>query len=206
MASTTLTSTTRLARAARQLHIAARAARAIAAQREQDPMRAAARTAQGGTTAITDGLIMRANPRPPVPGEAVSYADLDALPNAPYWARRLTRSSLHAWRLWPETIQTAELLVSELVTNAVKATSTGTEHLTYSALADVERISLTLRHLPGRVIAEVFDTDQRPPLLAAASTDDESGRGLMLVQALSKEWGYYFPPTGGKVVYCVLNG
>ena len=203
MASTTLTSTTRLERAARQLHTAARA---IAAQREQDPMRATARTAEGGTTATMDGLIMHANPRPPAPGEVVSYADLDALPNAPYWARRLTKSSLQAWRLWPETIQTAELLVSELVTNAVKATSTGTEPLTYSTLADAGHISLTLRHLPGRVIAEVFDTDQRPPLLAAASTDDESGRGLMLVQALSKEWGYYLPPTGGKIVYCVLSG
>jgi anti-sigma regulatory factor (Ser/Thr protein kinase) len=186
MASTTLTGTTPLARAARQLHTAARAARAIAAQREQHPM--------------------RANPRPPVPGDAVSYADLDALPNAPYWARRLTKTALQAWRLWPETIQTAEVLVSELVTNAVKATSVGTEQVTYAALADVPHISLTLRRLPGRVIAEVFDTDQRPPLLAAASTDDEGGRGLMLVQALSKEWGYCFPPTGGKVVYCVLSG
>lgn len=181
------------------------AARAIAAQREQDPMHPAARAAVGGKTAMTDGLIMRAFPQPPVPGEAVSYADLDALPHAPYWARRLTRFSLQAWRLWPETIQTAELLVSELVTNAVKATSTGTEHPAYS-VADVEHISLTLRHIPGRVIAEVFDTDQWPPLLTAASTDDENGRGLMLVQALSKEWGYFFPPTGGKVVYCVLNG
>jgi hypothetical protein len=43
-------------------------------------------------------------------------------------------------------------------------------------------------------------------LLADASTDDESGRGLMLVQALSKEWGYFFSPSGGKVTYCVLTG
>ncbi len=151
-------------------------------------------------------LDMRAYPQLPVPGEAVSHADLDALPSAPYWARRLTRFSLQAWRLGAETIQTAELLVSELVTNAVKATDAGTGHLTYPGLADVGRISLTLRHLPGRVAAEVFDTDQRPPLLAAASTDDESGRGLVLVQALSKEWGFFFPPAGGKVVYCVLSG
>jgi len=155
---------------------------------------------------MTGKLIMHAYPQPRVPGEAVSHLDLDALPNAPYWARCLTKSSLRAWRLWPETVETAELLVSELVTNAVKATSTTKEHLTNSAPAKVERVSLTLRHLSGRVIVEVFDTDQRPPLLADASTDDESGRGLMLVQALSKEWGYFFSPSGGKVTYCVLNG
>ena len=29
--------------------------------------------------------------------------------------------------------------------------------------------------------------------------------GLVLVSALSKEWSYFFPPGGGKVVYCVLE-
>ena len=36
-------------------------------------------------------------------------------------------------------------------------------------------------------------------------TDAENGRGLMLVDALSKEWSYFFPPGGGKVVYCFLE-
>ncbi|HCU96035.1 MAG TPA: ATP-binding protein [Actinobacteria bacterium] len=148
----------------------------------------------------------RAYPQPRVPGEAFSSLDMEALPNAPYWARRMANTSLCAWRLWPETVETAELLVSELVTNAVKAASTDVEHLRYSALADVEHISLTLRHLAGRVTVEVFDTDPGPPLIADADAEDESGRGLMLVQALSKEWGYFFTPSGGKVVYCVLSG
>jgi hypothetical protein len=29
--------------------------------------------------------------------------------------------------------------------------------------------------------------------------------GLLVVDALSKEWSYFFPPGGGKVVYCVLE-
>ena len=107
--------------------------------------------------------------------------------------------------LWPEVIDAAELLVSELVTNAVKACGANIKDMTYSELASVERISLTLRHLPSRIIVEVFDTDQRPPLLADADAEDESGRGLMLVEALSKEWGYFFTPTGGKVVYSILS-
>lgn len=150
--------------------------------------------------------LMRTYPLPRVPGEAVAYFDLDALPTAPYWARRMADASLRAWRLWPETVETAQLLVSELVTNAVKATGPDTEQLSYPELANGGRVSLTLRHLAGRVIIEVFDSNQNPPLLAEAGEDAESGRGLVLVQALSKEWGYFFAPSGGKVVHCVLSG
>ncbi len=42
-------------------------------------------------------------------------------------------------------------------------------------------------------------------MITDAETDAESGRGLMLVQALSKEWSYFFPPSGGKTVYCVIS-
>lgn len=40
---------------------------------------------------------------------------------------------------------------------------------------------------------------------SAAGHDAESGRGLMLVSALSKEWSYFCLPGGGKVVYCYLE-
>jgi hypothetical protein len=67
------------------------------------------------------------------------------------------------------------------------------------------RISLTLRHLPGKVVIEVFDHDPNPPILVDADTDAEGGRGLLLVEALSKEWGHFFPPAGGKIVYAVVS-
>jgi hypothetical protein len=35
--------------------------------------------------------------------------------------------------------------------------------------------------------------------------DTERGRGLMLIANLSEEQGYYLPPTGGKVVWCVVK-
>jgi anti-sigma regulatory factor (Ser/Thr protein kinase) len=143
--------------------------------------------------------------QPRVPGEAVSYLELVTLPSAAFWARRQTRAALRSWRIWPETIDTAELLVSELVTNAVKFTGSDPELLTCPDLADVKRISLTLRHLADQLIIEVSDPDPRPPIFAEAGDDVESGRGLMLVQALSKEWNFYLPPSGGKVVYCVLG-
>jgi len=70
--------------------------------------------------------------------------------------------------------------------------------LTYADLAGVQRISLTLRHLPGRVVIEVFDHDPNPPVLSDADTDAEGGRGLMLVQALSKEWVTSSRPLAGR--------
>lgn len=139
------------------------------------------------------------------PGEDVSYLELVTLPSAPFWARRHTQAALNAWWLWPETIETAELLVSELVTNALRAASCPPGQSAGSWLDDVQRICLTLRLLPRRLVIEVFDNDPQPPVLAEASADAESGRGLILVDALTKEWGYYFLPAGGKVVYGVIG-
>jgi hypothetical protein len=51
----------------------------------------------------------------------------------------------------------------------------------------------------------VYDTDSNPPTRSRTDDYAESGRGLMLVDALSKEWSYFFPPGGGKVVYCFLE-
>jgi anti-sigma regulatory factor (Ser/Thr protein kinase) len=140
-----------------------------------------------------------------MPGEAVSYLELVTLPSAPFWARRQTRAALRSWRIWPETIETAELLVSELITNAVKFAGPSQQQRADASHESVECISLTLRYMTGRLIIEVSDPSPRPPVTAEAGDEAESGRGLMLVQALSKEWNYYLPPAGGKVVYCVLG-
>src|SRR5450759_2092489 len=77
--------------------------------------------------------------------------------------------------------------------------------LRHADLERVERISLTLRHQTGRVVIEVSDSDVTPPQLADTDVNAESGRGLMLVDALSKEWSYFLPPSGGKTVYCVIS-
>jgi hypothetical protein len=62
-----------------------------------------------------------------------------------------------------------------------------------------------LRYQPGRIVIEVSDPDPRPPFLSQPGTEAESGRGLVLVEALSKEWSYFYPPVGGKTVYCILS-
>jgi len=136
-----------------------------------------------------------------VQGEAVAYVQLSALLVTPQWARRHAQAVLGAWLIPPETAETAVLLVSELVTNSVAATITLARHDPAAA----GLVTQTLRRQPGRIVIEVSDSDPHPPVLAEAGPDAESGRGLMLVQALSKEWSYYFPPSGGKTTYCVIS-
>ena len=96
-----------------------------------------------------------------------------------------------------------ELLVSELVTNAVKATAGNN---------DQAAICLQLSGDNARVLIEVWDADPQPPVpkdLGEDGTPDpqeEGGRGLFLVAALSTRWAWYLTekPTG-KVVWCELS-
>jgi anti-sigma regulatory factor (Ser/Thr protein kinase) len=131
---------------------------------------------------------------------------LGALPSSPFWARRYTRQFLNSCTGINETTaDTAELLVSELVTNAVRFSGDPARPLRYSERASTGLISLSLRHFREGLLIEVFDTDAKPPVLSDPEPDAENGRGLMLVDALAREWAYFFPPGGGKVVYCLLD-
>jgi anti-sigma regulatory factor (Ser/Thr protein kinase) len=144
-------------------------------------------------------------PGQPWPIDSGSLA-LVALPTSPFWARRYTRSFLNSCHEMSEgTAETAELVVSELVTNAVRFSGDPARTLRYSERADAGLIALSLRHFEDGLLIEVYDTDSNPPVLCDADADAENGRGLMLIDALAKEWSYFFPPNGGKVVYCVLG-
>ena len=104
-----------------------------------------------------------------------------------------------------DTAGTAELLVSELVTNAVRFASHPAPAQQHSDRVNAGMIWLSVRHFDEGLLIEVFDTDGNPPVLTYAAEDAENGRGLLLVDALSKEWSYFFPPSGGKVVYCFIE-
>jgi anti-sigma regulatory factor (Ser/Thr protein kinase) len=131
---------------------------------------------------------------------------LGALPSSPFWARRYTRQFLDSCHEMTEsTADTAELLVSELVTNAVRFSGDPARPLRYSERASAGLISLSLRHFREGLLIEVFDTDAKPPVLTDPDLYAENGRGLMLVDTLAREWSYFFPPGGGKVVYCFVD-
>jgi len=113
--------------------------------------------------------------------------------------RRLLRDNLRQWGV-PALADTAELLTTELVTNALQHTGGGAE------------LTATLSPAPrNRLRIEVRDSlARRPPRrgvaaapAAGAGEHGTSGRGLLLVQALSDAWGVNARGTG-KVVWFEL--
>lgn len=89
-------------------------------------------------------------------------------------ARRLVRGKLLDWEL-PDAVETAELMVSELVTNAVKH---GRTH----------HIGLRLVRTDA-LLCEVSDDEPAPASLLGVTESDECGRGLVVVSSLAREWG-----------------
>jgi anti-sigma regulatory factor (Ser/Thr protein kinase) len=152
-------------------------------------------------TATPDYAAAICVPAGPGPGPVTLTAsvELPARPASPRWARRHAQAALGAWNIPADAIETSVLLVSELVTNACTASNPGRDARIGTT------ITQTLRYQPGRIVIEVSDPDPRPPFLSQPGADAESGRGLVLVEALSKEWSYFYPPAGGKTVYCVVS-
>jgi serine phosphatase RsbU (regulator of sigma subunit) len=100
-------------------------------------------------------------------------------------ARSLIREPMERWGL-EDMIPVTELLVSELVTNALR----------YSPGA------VTLRLVrEGALVCEVGDNSAALPRLRQASRDDENGRGLQVVSQFASRWGARRTNTG-KVVWC----
>ncbi len=114
---------------------------------------------------------------------------LTAGPAAAAEARRQVRAAIRAWDL-PADPDTAALLTSELVTNAIRHEPGRTVTLAVTCTDDKLRV-------------EVHDTSRFLPVLADCPADAEAGRGLLLVAALSAEWGCYRTPAG-KAVYFTL--
>ncbi|MFC8124946.1 SpoIIE family protein phosphatase [Streptomyces sp. NPDC057302] len=100
-------------------------------------------------------------------------------------ARELVRGQLRIWSR-EALSETAELLVSELVTNAVRH-SRG------------RRVELRLVRSGATLICEVEDDDHTLPTLLNAGPGDEFGRGLRVVSVLAKEWGTSRTASGKTV-------
>ncbi|MFL9656459.1 SpoIIE family protein phosphatase [Streptomyces sp. PB17] len=118
----------------------------------------------------------------------VAYWFLDPEDAAPGKARRLARRALARWGM-EDLTDAVELLVSEVVTNAVRYASK----------------PVTLRLLRTDVLrCEVGDDVPQLPRLRQARATDEGGRGLYLVNRLARRWGATRLSTG-KVVWFELN-
>jgi anti-sigma regulatory factor (Ser/Thr protein kinase) len=115
---------------------------------------------------------------------------------SPRYARAWTGQILREWQ-FAAPCDDAETVVAELVTNAVHA----------SAELDQPVIRLALVFSHGELAILVSDDNQDLPQAQKPAEDAESGRGLLMVEALSDQYGWY-PIEGGtaaKVVWAVLR-
>jgi len=91
-----------------------------------------------------------------------------------------------------------ELITSELVTNAIEA----------SAALDgwPWPVRLWLTWNRRDVLILVGDASPKPPERIDPSEDTDSGRGLVLVEAISQRWGWYdVADATGKIVWAVCG-
>lgn len=129
-----------------------------------------------------------------------THLELHALPTTPACARGHVRAVAHEWRL-PDLADTAELLASELVTNAVQASQ---QLRTRAGLAAVPVVRLWLISDRLSLVVNVWDASDEMPARRDAGPDAIGGRGLMLVETLGKDWGAY-RQAGGKVVWVMIS-
>lgn len=112
-------------------------------------------------------------------------------------ARALLHAVLGDWGLGQEVLDNAELMLSELVTNALRAPAPGDRQVGV-------RISRSLAD--GLLRLEVSDAGGGRPEVREPGVDETGGRGLLLVAALAHRWGYETRPAGiGKTVFAELK-
>ena len=116
--------------------------------------------------------------------EDVRSLDIPHDPIGSGLAREMVRETLAEWAM-EGLLDEAELVVSELVTNAV----------THGGSA----CRLELSHSSGALRIEVIDEGEGSPEPQPYDSSSEHGRGLVLVSAMSTSWGVESAPEGKKV-------
>ncbi|MGP4000289.1 SpoIIE family protein phosphatase [Streptomyces sp. 8N706] len=127
---------------------------------------------RGGGSDDVALLMARLNGIPP---QDVAFWQLAPDPREVGRARRLVREQLEAWGL-AAVVESAELLVSEVVTNAVRHAHSG-------------RVGLRLVRAEALLHCDVTDDDHALPVLLGAGRDAAGGRGLRVVNSVARKWG-----------------
>ena len=123
-----------------------------------------------------------------------TFLELGALAGAVPSARLHARLVLLEWGL-AALSDDIEVMVSELVTNGARA----------SRAMRQAAVRIWLVSDLRQVVVFVWDASPQPPARADPGADAESGRGLLLVEALSDHWGYFSYDGDGKVVWALMT-
>ncbi|MFJ1653965.1 SpoIIE family protein phosphatase [Streptomyces sp. NPDC088337] len=146
------------------------------------------RTLLPAGSASDDAALLLARTRALPPSQVATW-DIPADPSLVAPVRKQVVDRLDDWGL-SEAAFTTELVVSELVTNAIRY---GTPP-----------IRLRLIHDEAHLTCEVSDTTHTAPHLRRAKTWDEGGRGLLLVAQLTRRWGSRHTAEG-KTIWAELG-
>lgn len=133
----------------------------------------------------------------------VNHSDATACPlpsqaDSVKTARDVTRSTLHDWGL-AELSDDAALVVSELVTNAVRYA------LCPPGQPENTPITLVLLRLSPHVLLAVTDPSDEIPTPKEPDFISENGRGLYIVETYSQDWGWDYLNCGGKAVWALFS-
>ncbi|MFF2405840.1 ATP-binding protein [Streptomyces sp. NPDC058092] len=111
-------------------------------------------------------------------------------------ARAALRARLGEWRAHQDTAEAGELLLSELVTNALRVPAPGDRMV---------GVRIVCRERGALLRLEVSDAGEGRPRMRRPGTLETSGRGLQLVDALADRWGVDERRGGiGKTVWAEL--
>ena len=122
------------------------------------------------------------------------FMEFGALPTAAACARLRAKQLMWEWGL-ALLSDCVELIVSELVTNAIRISQ---------SMVNKPPIGLWLRSDKSNVLILVRDASPQPPMRIAPDIHAEAGRGLTLVESLSDRWDWYpLTEMGGKVVWAL---
>ncbi|MFI6644119.1 ATP-binding protein [Streptomyces sp. NPDC050504] len=133
----------------------------------------------------------------------VSRLHLVAVASAVPVAREFVYQTLEYWKL-NDFADDAALMMSELVSNAVKATGLPGRQPKPWEITAQHVMAIQLRVVGDELFVEVWDRSSDEPVKQTVTAEAEGGRGLHLVEALSKNWGIYRPPAGGKIVWAMI--
>lgn len=136
-------------------------------------------------TEPADDVVLLAARTLPLPSDKVASWDLPVDPAVVSRVRTEVTEQLAKWNLEELQLDT-ELMVSELVTNAIKHAG--------------EPIRLRLIRDHASLVCEVSDGSSTSPRLRRARSTDEGGRGLFLIAELAQRWGHRYT-TDGKVIW-----
>ncbi|MEU4832565.1 ATP-binding protein [Streptosporangium sp. NPDC023615] len=119
-------------------------------------------------------------------------------PCAARTAREFAVRSLRAWELEP-LIDDTGVVVSELVTNALRHGTPGAAHA-----RPLPEVTVILCHTGHSMLCAVTDPGDRAPRLREPDYEAECGRGLQLIDGVSETWGWAPLENRGKAVWAAF--